>query len=120
VGLSGPALAENEAEALAALAPGGVVLFARNVSTLEATRSLVSAAREACGGVSPLLVCVDQEGGRVARLRFGPGPLPSALALGAAGSPNAPAPFSPRNCARSARTSILHRCSTSRSNRATW
>ncbi len=86
MGLSGSALAEDEAEALAALGPGGVVLFARNVSTLEATRSLVAAARDACGGTSPLLVCVDQEGGRVARLRFGPGPLPSALALGAAGN----------------------------------
>jgi len=66
------------------LAPGAIVLFARNVSSLERTRALVSAARAACGGPDPALVCVDQEGGRVARLGFGE-PLPSMSTLGAAG-----------------------------------
>jgi beta-N-acetylhexosaminidase len=53
------------------------------VSSLEATRDLVARARAACGGGSPALVCVDQEGGRVARLRFGT-PLPAMSVLGAA------------------------------------
>jgi beta-N-acetylhexosaminidase len=62
------------------------VLFARNVSSLDATRALVAQARAACGGTHPALVCVDQEGGRVARLHFG-APLPSMRTLGAAGDP---------------------------------
>jgi beta-N-acetylhexosaminidase len=73
-----------EREALERLAPGAIVLFARNVSSLEATRTLVADARAACGGAHPALVCVDQEGGRVARLRFGR-PLPSMSTLGATG-----------------------------------
>ncbi|MBD5657145.1 MAG: glycoside hydrolase family 3 protein, partial [Candidatus Eremiobacteraeota bacterium] len=66
-----------------ALGPGGLLLFARNVSDVERTRTLVSAVVAAAGGEIPALVCVDQEGGRVARLRFG-GELPSQLTLGAA------------------------------------
>lgn len=83
VGLAGPEAGEPELAVLARLAPAAFVLFARNVSTLEATRALVARAREACGGSPPALVCVDQEGGRVARLRFG-SPLPSMRTLGAA------------------------------------
>jgi len=74
--------AETQAE-LAALGPGAIVLFARNVSTLGATRTLVARARDAIGGTAPALACVDQEGGRVVRLRFADEPMPSMLALGA-------------------------------------
>ncbi len=84
VGLSGPVLEDSEREALERLAPGGLVFFSRNVSTLEATRDLVARARAACGGAFPALACVDQEGGRVARLHFGE-PLPAMSALGATG-----------------------------------
>ncbi len=82
VGVSGHALSDAERTALQELGPGAIVLFARNVSTLEATRTLVADVRAACGGDAPALVCVDQEGGRVARLRFG-APLPSMATLGA-------------------------------------
>jgi beta-N-acetylhexosaminidase len=85
VGLPGPALAETERAALATLRPSAVVLFARNVSTLEATRTLVADARAAIGGDVPALVCVDQEGGRVRRLPFARDAMPSMLALGASG-----------------------------------
>ncbi len=51
---------------------GSVILFARNVAEpeqlAELVRELQSAARDA-GHALPLLVAVDQEGGRVARLR---------------------------------------------------
>ncbi len=66
------------------LGPGGIVLFERNVSNLAATRALVAAASAAAGGSFPALVCVDQEGGRVARLRFRSLGVPAMLALGAA------------------------------------
>ncbi len=81
--MAGASLEEPEFETLAALAPGAVVLFSRNVTTLEGTRAVIGRARQACGGDRPALVCVDQEGGRVARLRFG-SPLPSLRTVGAA------------------------------------
>src|SRR5512138_1214806 len=45
----------------------GVVLFARNVESAEQVAALVAELKRAAG--RPLLVSIDQEGGRVARLR---------------------------------------------------
>ena len=45
----------------------GVILFARNVESAEQVAELVAELKRAAG--RPLLVSVDQEGGRVARLR---------------------------------------------------
>jgi beta-N-acetylhexosaminidase len=83
VGVPGDEVDAATREDLSALAPGAFVLFARNVSTLEKTRTFVAALRAAAGGDVPALVCVDQEGGRVARLRFDRNALPSMMALGA-------------------------------------
>jgi beta-N-acetylhexosaminidase len=83
VGIPGPQVEPALAERLRALAPGGVILFARNVTTPEATRTLTQRLREMLDDASPLSVCVDQEGGRVARVPRDV-PLPSMLALGAA------------------------------------
>jgi beta-N-acetylhexosaminidase len=61
---------------------GMVILFARNVDTPQqlarATKMLHDVARY------PLLICIDQEGGSVARLREGFTESPGAMALGAA------------------------------------
>ena len=65
-GLSGPALTSSEADFLAAVRPAGIILFARNVQSPEQVRQLIEAARDAACG--PMLVMVDQEGGRVQRL----------------------------------------------------
>ena len=55
--------------------PGGVILYAStgNISGLEQVAGLVSSIQEAAAtdGTLPLLVAVDQEGGRVQRLRQG-------------------------------------------------
>jgi beta-N-acetylhexosaminidase len=83
-GFPGASATSETLAALRELGPGGVVLFDRNVSTLDGTRELVAAVREAIGGIAPALVCVDQEGGRVARLRFREAGMPSMLGLGAA------------------------------------
>lgn len=83
MGLPQAALAAAAAEDLAQLGPSAVILFARNVTTLTATRELIAAARVAAGGDAPALACVDQEGGRVARLRFAEPGVPAMLALGA-------------------------------------
>jgi beta-N-acetylhexosaminidase len=63
----------------------GVILFARNVESAEQVAELSAALKRAAG--RPLLVSVDQEGGRVARLRARHGftELPPMRALGETG-----------------------------------
>ena len=85
-GFPGDRVDDAVREELRALAPGALAIFARNVSDAVGTRALVSAMRAAAGGDVAPLVCVDQEGGRVARVRFGDD-LPAMLALGAADDP---------------------------------
>lgn len=67
VGLSGPRLEREERSWLAAVAPWGVILFARNIEAPDQLRGLVDAIRDALGRPAPVLI--DQEGGRVQRLR---------------------------------------------------
>lgn len=83
-GFPGATASPETLAALRDLGPAGIVLFERNISSLAATRALVAAASAAAGGPFPALVCVDQEGGRVARLRFRELGVPPMLALGAA------------------------------------
>ncbi|MGQ9887286.1 MAG: beta-N-acetylhexosaminidase [Aggregatilineales bacterium] len=73
-------------EWLAAGRIGGVILFSRNVASPAQLADLTAACRAAAA--RPLLIAVDQEGGRVARLRTAAGfsESPGALALGAADS----------------------------------
>ncbi len=68
VGLAGPVLGAAEARLLGQHPPAGVILFARNVRDRGQLRRLVTDLRTACGP-RPLLLMVDQEGGRVQRLR---------------------------------------------------
>ena len=65
--LAGPELASAEAAVLRAARPCGVILFARNVRDPEQMLRLTEAARAAVG--DDILVLIDQEGGRVRRLR---------------------------------------------------
>jgi beta-N-acetylhexosaminidase len=67
-GLAGTSLTSAEATFLKAVRPCGIILFARNCESLDGIRALVSDAREAIGA-DRLLVLIDQEGGRVQRLR---------------------------------------------------
>ncbi len=59
----------------------GVVLFGRNVETLAQVRALSDELRAL---LSQPIVAIDQEGGRVARIRDGVEEIPSALAIAAA------------------------------------
>ncbi|MBN1562606.1 MAG: beta-N-acetylhexosaminidase [Anaerolineae bacterium] len=63
---------------------GGVILFARNIST----PAQVAALTQACHAAArrPILIAIDQEGGIVARLRDGFTESPGAMVLGAADS----------------------------------
>lgn len=68
LGCSGPMLTPAEKAFFADARPWGFILFARNIETPEQVRALTAALREAVGrDEAPILV--DQEGGRVQRLR---------------------------------------------------
>ncbi len=66
-GCAGTALSGAERDFFRDADPWGFILFARNVETPDALRALTGALRESVGRDAPVLV--DQEGGRVARLR---------------------------------------------------
>jgi beta-N-acetylhexosaminidase len=67
-GLSGPELSPREAAVLREARPCGVILFTRNAVEPEKVRRLTEAAKGAIG-TEAILVLVDQEGGRVQRLK---------------------------------------------------
>ena len=67
VGIAGLALAATEAVVLREHPPAGVILFGRNVRDREQLAALVAALRAVLPAKSVLMI--DQEGGRVARLR---------------------------------------------------
>lgn len=67
IGLAGTHLSAAEAAMLRDTPPLGVILFARNIGRPAQLRALTAAIRETLGEDTPILI--DQEGGRVARLR---------------------------------------------------
>ncbi len=67
LGCAGPALSAEERRFFAEADPWGFILFARNVETPARLARLTAELRAAVGRDAPILV--DQEGGRVARLR---------------------------------------------------
>ena len=67
VGVSGPELGAEEARQLRALQPGGFILFGRNIKSPEQLRKLCDDLRD-LSRQAPFMT-IDQEGGRVARLR---------------------------------------------------
>lgn len=71
VGVQGTALTPTEREILTKSPPWSVILFRRNIESLDQVRDLVSEIRSLPG---PPRLCVDQEGGPVDRFRdlFGP------------------------------------------------
>ena len=66
-GCKGPALSAWERGFYREVDPFGFILFARNVNTPDQLRRLTGALRDAVGRDAPVMV--DQEGGRVQRLR---------------------------------------------------
>jgi beta-N-acetylhexosaminidase len=85
------AMTSQMADLLAELHVGGLVLFERNVGAPLELAELNAAAQAAAvgGGNPPLIISIDQEGGRVTRLRQARGytEFPSHMALGATGNP---------------------------------
>ncbi|WP_439817872.1 beta-N-acetylhexosaminidase [Zavarzinia sp. CC-PAN008] len=68
IGCSGPTLEANERELLRSLDPLGFILFARNVVDAPQVRALTADLRETVGR-SDAPILIDQEGGRVQRLK---------------------------------------------------
>ncbi|MEA2787538.1 MAG: beta-N-acetylhexosaminidase [Candidatus Eremiobacteraeota bacterium] len=83
VGFTGATAPSAPLDALRTFSPGAIILFARNAGTAEELRELVAALRDVASPAP--LIAVDQEGGRVERVRSGVAALPSAMAVGATG-----------------------------------
>jgi len=66
-GCAGPILTGEEKAFFSAVDPLGFILFARNIESPDQVRALVRSLRETVGREAPVLI--DQEGGRVQRLR---------------------------------------------------
>jgi len=92
IGISGLRLTVEEFALLRRHRPLGAILFARNVAEPGQIRALTAEIREALGATAPILV--DQEGGRVARLRpphFSPHPPCASFENGSASAAQAEA-----------------------------
>ncbi|OYU16555.1 MAG: beta-N-acetylhexosaminidase [Alphaproteobacteria bacterium PA4] len=67
LGLAGLTINDAERALFRAADPAGYILFKRNIDTPEQVRALTAALTDLAGRALPILI--DQEGGRVARLR---------------------------------------------------
>ncbi|MDR7032785.1 beta-N-acetylhexosaminidase [Mesorhizobium sp. BE184] len=82
LGCAGKSLSRDEASFYGGEAPWGFILFARNIGEPEQIKDLVAHMRDCVGWHAP--VFIDQEGGRVQRLRPPLAPnYPAGAALGA-------------------------------------
>lgn len=82
VGFDGTRIAPDFSRKLREMPLAGLILFARNIVSLEQTRALTDGIRDIMRNP---IIAIDQEGGRVARLRDRVEELPAMLALGATG-----------------------------------
>lgn len=82
-GVEGTALSAEERGWIHRIRPGGIILFRRNIEEANQVASLLREADQL--GTTPLLRCVDLEGGLVDRLRDLIAPMPSAAAVFATG-----------------------------------
>ena len=81
VGIKGPTIVAQEWDHLEAVAPGGIILFRRNIEDTSQAKDLVAELQDRLGPQTH--VVVDQEGGAVVRFENECTVLPGNLALGA-------------------------------------
>ncbi|MCE9597179.1 MAG: hypothetical protein K8S54_04350 [Spirochaetia bacterium] len=86
VGMSGKTSAATLKQDIETYHVGGVILFEANLGSAAEIRALTDSAQQIAKGASknpvPLFVSIDQEGGRVVRVKDGVDQLPGALAVG--------------------------------------
>lgn len=87
VGFSGTELSSEFIDWLQEFRPGGVILFSRNLVDPEQVAQLTNSLQEHAPN-PPLLIAIDQEGGRVSRLPQGFTIFPSAASVAACQSPD--------------------------------
>ena len=81
IGIAGYALTESEQSWLTELKPYGVILFSRNIDNSTQLKALCASLRQILG--DDVVIVIDQEGGRVQRLKQPNWPqLPAALDIG--------------------------------------
>src|SRR3989454_5093372 len=85
LGFQGTELTENLRALCKTYHPGGVILFSRNLTDPEQAARLTNALQKLAPKM-PLLMAIDQEGGRVARLPKGFTVFPGQGTLGRAGA----------------------------------
>lgn len=85
VGFDGAQLTDDVRAALDELPFGGLILFGRNVRSLAQARELTDSLRARYPADEPPLISIDQEGGRVARIRDGVEEIPAMMAVAATG-----------------------------------
>jgi beta-N-acetylhexosaminidase len=81
IGLTGKTLTDLERQILRENTPYAVVLFGRNIGSVTQLRDLVAEVKSLAGNNAPPLFMIDEEGGRVDRLRHILPGLPSAEAF---------------------------------------
>ncbi len=67
-GMAGESLSDDERDFFREADPAGYILFGRNCTNRDQVRTLTDSLRE-LHGRDELFVCIDQEGGRVARMK---------------------------------------------------
>lgn len=84
IGLQGTTLTADDRYMLTEFPCGNVILFDRNMQSMEQVKQLNESIQKTVQDVSgvPAFIGVDQEGGQVARMRNELPPMPSAAALG--------------------------------------
>ncbi len=82
VGFEGTTLSKEVKEKLLKIQPAGIILYDTNIETKEQVRKLISDLKSLLG--DDLIITVDQEGGKVERLRRVNSSLPSLWASGRA------------------------------------
>jgi beta-N-acetylhexosaminidase len=87
--LYSPVLGSSDQQLIETIHPGGVVLFPHNIQSAEQIAQLTNdlqAYAQEVGPDVPLLIAVDEEGGRVSRLQGGFTAFPPPMVLGATAS----------------------------------
>lgn len=83
-GVEGLTPGQDAVEAIREFQVGGIILFKRNVESLTQLAELTNGLKALNqNGKAPLLVCVDEEGGRVSRMPAEVERIPAALTFGA-------------------------------------